>query len=208
MVSGAVRDKADLALEEVKGVLAPKGAGSNLHDLALYWAEQKRPRFKRLYKGAIGPGKLGQPYKPKDDDGLRAWVENERELVVQVNPLHSDFFMHYDKKEDVVHFIVNGQAAMVPHQWLRAFSANMPRIRQREGHLPIKSPRPVPKPTLKDHLVYRLSLLREFVHPTRPLLVLPSPVDADIAREMEKFERLQGGEAVTPNGVLGTGESK
>lgn len=177
--------------EDTKKALAPSGAGANLHALAEYWAAEERPRFKRRYKGAIGVTKAGM-YKPKDDDGLRAWMENERELVVQINPLNSDFFMHYDKKEDVVHFIVNGHAAIVPQHWLRAFSKNMPQIRAREGHLPLKAPRAMPKPTLGDHVRYRLRMLKEVLKPT-PLRPEPPPIDLQIAHEMEKIARLQSG---------------
>jgi len=192
MVNGKELAPREAEFAEVNKALAPSGAGANLHALAAYWASEQRPRFKRRYKGAIGPGKAGA-YKPKDDDGLRAWVENERELVVQINPTHADFFMHYDKKEDVVHFIVNGQAAIVPQHWLRTISHNMKQIRAREGHRPLLGPPPPQSRTLLGGLRYRLRALREAVLPT-PFPPPPQPVDASIAREMEKIARLQGGE--------------
>jgi len=182
----------DIVLADVERSLAPSGAGSNLHDLALYWASSERPRFKRLYKGWHLAQK-GMPRRVPGDDNFRAFAQNEKELVLMVNPTHSDFFMHYDKEQDIVHFIVNGQAAIVPTFWLKSFTKNFRFIQAGAGHaLAVPQPRRT-KGTLKEHIQYRVKLLREFIKPTGPKLVV-DPMDTSISDEIRHIAELQSGE--------------
>jgi hypothetical protein len=166
------------------------GAGSNLHELAARWAAEDRPRFRRRYSMLTVPGK-GKIMEP-GDDRLRIVAQNEDEIVAIVNPSNSDFFMHYDKRLDILHFIVNGQAAIVPKFWIKNFAQSFRAIQAKAGHAnALPGPRRT-KGTLMEHLRYRVHLLRELFKPSEPVAA-PYPVETQIADEMERVLQLQGG---------------
>jgi hypothetical protein len=188
----AQQEAREVKVDEVERSLSPVGAGSNLHALAEYWDRQEGPRFKRLYK-IWHLAQKDQPRKVALDDNLRVAGQNEKELVVMVNPTHSNFFMHYDKVEDVVHFIIDGHAAIVPNFWLKSFAKNFRNIQAKEGHaMPLPSTDPG-KPTLGQDFRYRLRLLRAMVTPLRPKEEPQVTLDKTIVEELAQIEALQRG---------------
>ena len=79
--------------------------------------------------------------KVPGDDGDRLTMENDREIVVQVSPSTTDVILHYAKKEDLLHFIVGGQAFLVPIPWLQSMSRGLRRTQRKLGHgNPLEAP--------------------------------------------------------------------
>jgi hypothetical protein len=188
----AQQESREVKADEVERSLSPVGAGSNLHALAEYWAKEERPRFKRLYN----IWHLAQKNQPRNvplDDNLRVAGQNEKELVVMVNPTNSDFVMHYDKVEDVVHFIIDGHAAIVPNFWLKSFAKNFRGIQAKEGHAMSLPPTDPGKPTLGQDFRYRLRLLKAMVSTLRPKEEPQVTLDKTIVEELAQIEALQGG---------------
>lgn len=155
----------------VSGLPAP-AEGEALHGLAERVAEAYRAG--RIMK-FIDWGSKGVPRRVPGDDNARVVMENDDEILVQVSPSTTRFLAHYGKKTDLLHFIVDGQVALVPPDWLHAFNRGLRRTRGRLGHDTPQALPELPKVTVADRIKFALRMFRRAI--IQPRVVADPVVD-------------------------------
>ena len=191
-------------MEEERAIVPGESLPPAHHDLDLYsvantWADilKKGPSKDGYAMKFKDYGSKGVPRNVPGDDNLRRVVETEDLVITQVSPTTTNFFSVYDKKRDLLHFIVNGQAALVPPDWLLAYTRGLRRTQRRLGFGSPLGIEPTPKVTPLDRIKYCGRMLKQaFFQPKAQPTVHP---------ELSQIERDKP--ALPPsNGHLSLGE--
>ncbi len=137
----------------------------DLHALANRWAEG-------IHEGHaiefIDRGSKGVARKVPGDDNIRRVVEDDEQVIVQFSPSTTNLFLHWDKKRDVTHVIVNDQPALVAPDWLMASLRGLRRQQKKRGFLPGGVPDvPMPKLSVRQEIEFRLRMLWNAFFPAR-----------------------------------------
>jgi len=171
----------------------------DLHRLAQDWANGVRGGSVAEF---VDYGSKGVPRAVLGDNNIRRTFEDEHQVVVQVSP-GNDFFAHYSKDTDVLHFVVNGQPALVPPDWLQAYARGLRRTQGRLGHArKLSPPREAPAITAKDRVKFAFRSIKQAVFQPK---VFPESTPADLMFDPDAVRHaLTSGEQEQLKKALGT----